>query len=120
MRVSHDESFLSMKEQLYWVYILHCENNSYYAGYTTDLARRFQEHLAGTAGCKYTRSFKPLVIAQSWQVGGNKSMAMKVERYIKKISRREKLTIIQHPEVLVQVFAAEIPIHHQVLSNNRL
>jgi putative endonuclease len=118
MRVSNDEPLLSVKAQLYWVYILHCENNSYYAGYTTDLARRFQEHLAGTAGCKYTRSFKPLGIAQSWQVSGNKSMAMKVERYIKKIPRREKLTIIQYPEVLVQVFAAELRIHHQVLDNN--
>lgn len=97
-----------MKKQLYWVYILHCENNSYYAGYTTDLARRFEEHLAGTAGCKYTRSFKPLKIARSWQVYGDKSLAMKVEKYIKTISRSEKLNLIQYPELLIQLFGTEL------------
>lgn len=97
-----------MSEQLYWVYILHCENNTYYAGYTTDLKRRFQEHLAGTAKCKYTRSFKPLGIAQCWQVDGDKAMAMKVERYIKKIPKREKLNLIQTPELLERIFGAEL------------
>lgn len=100
-----------MKKQLYWVYILHCENNSYYAGYTTDLSRRFQEHLAGTASCKYTRSFKPLGIARSWQVNGNKSMAMKVEKYIKRIPRSEKLNLIQYPELLIQIFGTELKLH---------
>ncbi len=97
-----------MPEQLYWIYILHCENNTYYAGYTTDLNRRFQEHLAGTAKCKYTRSFKPLKIAQCWQVSGDKALAMKVERYIKKIPKREKLNLIQSPELLEQVFGVKL------------
>lgn len=97
-----------MSEELYWVYILHCANNTYYAGYTTDLDRRFQEHLTGTAKCKYTRSFKPLGIAQCWQVHGDKAMAMKVERYIKKIPRLEKLSLIQSPEILEQIFGAPL------------
>lgn len=105
-----------MPEQLYWVYILHCENNTYYAGYTTDLNRRFQEHLAGTAKCKYTRSFKPLEIAQSWQVHGDKALAMKVERYIKKIPKSEKMKFIQSPGLLEQLFGAQLKsIHEPVL-----
>ena len=97
-----------MSEQVFWVYILHCENNSYYAGYTTDHDRRFHEHLMGTAKCKYTRSFKPLSIAQCWQVYGNKSLAMKVERYIKKITKVEKMKMIQCPELLAQVFGPDV------------
>ena len=93
-----------MSDPVYWVYILHCENNSYYAGYTTDMTRRYEEHLAGTAKCKYTRSFKPLHIAQCWQVTANKAMAMKVERYIKKIPKSEKLKLIQSPDILCQIF----------------
>ena len=93
-----------MNDHTYWIYILECENATYYTGYTSDLVRRFQEHLSGSAKCKYTRSFKPLSVAQCWQVHGSKSMAMKIERYIKKISKKEKIKIIQAPELLGQVF----------------
>lgn len=93
-----------MTKSVYWVYILHCDNNAYYTGYTTDIARRYEEHLAGSAKCKYTRSFKPLRIAQCWQVLGNKALAMKIERYIKNISKDQKLRMIQSPEMLCTTF----------------
>ena len=35
----------------YFIYILECSNGSYYTGYTTDMERRYQEHLDGTADC---------------------------------------------------------------------
>lgn len=85
----------------YWIYILHCENNTYYTGYTTDLARRYEEHLVGSTKCKYTRSFKPLKIAQSWKIIGNKSEAMKIERLVKKMQRYEKEKLILSPETLL-------------------
>ena|SRR6187399_2721656 len=88
-----------MKQPSFWVYILHCENNSYYTGYTTDLEKRYAAHLNGSAS-KYTRSFKPTAIAQSWKIEGVKSRAMQVERLIKKLSRSEKEKIIQQPALL--------------------
>ncbi|WP_040534624.1 GIY-YIG nuclease family protein [Legionella drancourtii] len=81
----------------YWVYILLCSNNTYYTGYTNDLNKRYQSHVNGTGKCKYTRSFKPICIAQSWQINGNKAQAMKVERCIKKLSHSEKKKIIAEP-----------------------
>jgi putative endonuclease len=84
----------------YWVYILFCENNSYYTGYTNNLEKRYQSHLDGTGKCKYTRSFKPIKIAQSWQIKEEKAYAMKVERYIKKLSRADKDKLIREPELL--------------------
>lgn len=84
----------------FWVYILHCENNSLYTGYTNDLEKRYQSHREGTGKCKYTRSFKPQSIAQSWKITGDKANAMRVERYIKKLSRREKDRLIQNPTKL--------------------
>jgi putative endonuclease len=95
-------------ESSYWVYILQCENNTYYSGYTTDMERRFQEHLSGSAKCKYTRSFKPLAIAQCWQVSGSKSLAMSVERYIKKMTKKEKTAVIKDPDLLSLHFGPEI------------
>jgi putative endonuclease len=88
-----------MKNKTYWVYILHCNNNCYYTGYTTDLTKRYASHLQGTAS-KYTRSFKPLSIAQSWEIGENKSLAMRVELQIKKLSRSDKENIIANPTLL--------------------
>ena len=94
-----------MSSEYYWVYILHCENDSYYTGYTTDLERRFQEHLQGSAKCKYTRAFKPLKVAQSWKIIGDKATAMKIERGIKKLSRPQKLNLIAKPESLAELFS---------------
>lgn len=80
----------------FWVYILECSNGSYYTGYTVDLTKRYQAHLKGSAS-KYTRSFKPIRIAQSWKVD-DKSTAMKLEKYIKQLSRQEKEKLLFRPE----------------------
>lgn len=89
-----------MGDSNYWVYILLCENNSYYTGYTNNLEKRYQSHLDGTGRCKYTRSFKPVKIAQSWHIVEGKAAAMKLERYIKKLSRAHKEKLIAEPSLL--------------------
>ena len=83
----------------YWVYILYCVNNSYYTGYTIDLEKRYAAHMNGTAS-KYTRSFKPIKIAQSWKINGDKSLAMRLERRIKNLSHSEKEKIISSPDLM--------------------
>ena len=93
-----------MKTAPFVVYILVCEGDSYYTGYTTDLERRYQEHLEGTAKCKFTRSFKPLGIAQKWAVHGSKADAMKIERFIKSLNKDEKKRLILAPERLPEIF----------------
>ncbi len=84
-------------EKCYWVYILYCDNDTYYTGYTNDLDKRYKSHVNGTGKCKYTRSFKPLRIAQCWKIMGERSLAMRLEREIKKLSRLEKEKIISDP-----------------------
>lgn len=79
--------------------MLLCENGNYYTGYTSDLARRYQEHVTGSSKCKYTRSFKPMGLMQSWQAQ-NKSMAMKMESIIKRMTKKEKQQLILFPELL--------------------
>lgn len=80
--------------------MLECENQSYYTGYTDNLEKRYRAHLNGTAKCKYTRSFKPIRIAQCWLIDDDKSLAMRVERDIKKLSRQQKLKLISQPTTL--------------------
>ena len=88
-------------KQFFWVYILRCDNGSLYTGYTDDLMRRYQSHVDGTGKCKYTRSFKPVEIAQSWKIEGEKANAMRVERYIKKLTRAQKDVLIKAPSTLL-------------------
>lgn len=89
-----------MSEKNYWVYILLCANNSYYTGYTDNLTKRYETHVKGTGGCKYTRSFKPIKIAQSWLIQGDKKLAMQLERAIKKRSKKGKAELILAPQSL--------------------
>ncbi len=89
-----------MNDKDYWVYILLCDNQSYYTGYTDNVEKRYSTHLNGTGGCKYTRSFKPLGIAQCWLIKGGKLLAMQLERDIKRLSRKEKILLIKDPGVL--------------------
>ncbi|MDF2867939.1 MAG: catalytic domain protein [Gammaproteobacteria bacterium] len=93
-----------MKKTYYFVYILLCNNGSYYTGYTTELVRRYQEHLQGTAKCKYTRSFKPVSIVQSWQVE-DKGTALQIEKFIKKLNKTQKQQLILFPDKLKIYFA---------------
>lgn len=100
-----------MHKQQYWVYILHCEKNTYYTGYTNNIIKRYQSHLNGTGKCKFTRSFKPISIAQCWTIDGDKSLAMQLEYRIKKLSRSEKEKLIANPASLsndARVQATEI------------
>ncbi len=83
----------------FFIYILKCQNDSYYTGYTDNLERRYQKHCEGLAS-KYTRSFKPVCIAQSWEIKGTKAEAMKIERYIKNLTRAEKENLIKNPKKL--------------------
>lgn len=88
----------------YYIYILECSNNTYYTGYTNDLNRRYQAHVDGSAKCRYTRSFKPLRIAQSWTIHSSKSNAMKIEAYVKKLSKKEKEQLVLNPDKIKAIF----------------
>ncbi len=83
----------------YYIYIIECSNGAYYTGYTTDIERRYQEHVAGSAKCKYTRSFPPKCLAAYWQVAENISTVLKLEKKIKSLSRPEKSKLIKNKEL---------------------
>ena len=72
-----------------WVlYLLECENGSYYAGITTDLERRFAEHVFGI-GARYTRANPPqrVVAAKSYR---DRASASRAEAALKKLPRSQK------------------------------
>jgi putative endonuclease len=84
----------------YTVYILECHNGSYYVGITTDLLRRYQEHLQGI-NCRYTRAFPPKRVAAAWHLeNGDKSTAQKIEYFLKKQNKVTKTRLLGDPESL--------------------
>lgn len=87
----------------YFIYILECLNNAYYTGYTTDMARRYQEHVKGTNKCKYTRSFPPQRIAAYWEVSLELSDILKIEKFIKSLSKKNKQAVITEPSMLITI-----------------
>lgn len=81
------------KPENWFVYILLCADGSLYTGITTDLARRIDEHKAGT-GAKYTRSHPVKECAHS-ESAPSRSAALRREAEIKRLTRAEKLALIE-------------------------
>lgn len=79
-----------------FVYMLRCNDGSLYCGWTIDLARRLQEHRAGTAS-RYTRSRLPVELAW-FRAMESRSEAMREEVRIKRLSRGEKLRLSASPQ----------------------
>lgn len=82
-----------MKTATYYVYILQCADKTLYTGITTDLQRRLLEHKNGT-GAHYTKTRGAKKIVYS-ETAPNRSVASQREHSIKKLSRQEKLALIQ-------------------------
>jgi len=78
---------------MYHLYILECSDKTLYTGITVDLERRVGEHNNSEKGAKYTRARRPVKIVYHKKFK-NRSVASKEEVRIKKMSREEKLGMI--------------------------
>ena len=79
-------------EKNYFVYILRCQNSSYYVGSSKNLSRRIAEHSAGY-GCESTsiRKFDQLVYFETYP---SKEEALRREKQLKGWSRNKKEALI--------------------------
>ncbi|WP_026895943.1 GIY-YIG nuclease family protein [Clostridiisalibacter paucivorans] len=75
-----------------YVYIVQCNDETLYTGWTTDIERRINEHNRGI-GSKYTRARLPVELKHLEKYKTKKD-AMKREWQIKKMSRKDKLNLI--------------------------
>jgi len=77
-----------------WVYILRCADNTLYTGIAADVEKRVEQHNAGM-GAKYTRGRGPVVPVYR-ELCADRPAALRREAAIKKLSRQEKLALIEH------------------------
>ncbi|MGE5391752.1 MAG: GIY-YIG nuclease family protein [Deltaproteobacteria bacterium] len=76
-----------------FVYILQCNDGTYYTGYAVDLEKRLQQHQDGIA-CKYTRGRLPVSLVYREELA-SKGEAMSREASIKKLTKRQKEKLIE-------------------------
>ena len=90
----------------YYIYIILCENNSYYTGITNNLINRFNKHAKGR-GANYTKFRKPLKYLSAWKVE-NVNIALSVEHYIKSVDRKIKTMFIENNRLLKTHYVKEM------------
>ena len=75
---------------MWYVYVVVCNDKSFYCGITTNITRRLKQHngeLKG--GAKYTRARRPCKLIYT-KKAMNRSIASKEESTFKKLSRKQK------------------------------
>ncbi|OGF25848.1 hypothetical protein A2331_04625 [Candidatus Falkowbacteria bacterium RIFOXYB2_FULL_34_18] len=78
---------------MYCVYILKCSDGSLYTGITNNLEKRINEHNFSHLGAKYTKGRRPVSLVYLLKKR-SRSTATKEEYRIKKLSRIEKINLI--------------------------
>ena len=78
----------------WFLYLIRCKHGRLYTGITTDVERRFEEHKSSNKkGSKYLRGKVPLKLVMKKKIG-NKSLALKIEAKVKKLSKVEKELLV--------------------------
>lgn len=88
---------------MFYVYVIRCEDNSLYTGYTTDIERRINEHFTrDKKGAKYTKSHKLKSLEMIWECE-SKSVAMSLEYFFKSLKKVKKEDIIKNPQMIFDI-----------------
>ena len=81
----------------YFVYMVRCEDDSYYTGIASDVVRRMAEHRSQKGRCaKYTKTHRVTELVGLW-TAADRSLASSLEYRIKRLSRVEKEVLLADP-----------------------
>jgi putative endonuclease len=78
----------------YFVYILECADKTLYIGSTNNLDKRLVAHNTLKTGARYTKARRPVTL-KYFEDCRTKGDALKREWELKKLTRNEKLELIQ-------------------------
>jgi len=88
----YDEHYDNIDFSKWYVYLVECNDGSLYCGITNNPDKRIETHNKGK-GAKYTTTRRPVSLVYS-ETANNKSEALKREIQIKRLSRNQKLCLI--------------------------
>jgi putative endonuclease len=83
------------------VYLARCADGTLYCGIAPDVAARIAAHDAGK-GARYTRGRGPLELLITRRCR-DRSMALRIEHAVKRLSRAEKLALVAAPRDLARL-----------------
>jgi len=82
-----------MKAESWSLYIIEASDASLYTGITTDVERRFDEHLNGPGGAKFFNGRDPVRVVYR-EDGHTRSSASRREMEIKQMTRLQKVNLV--------------------------
>lgn len=80
--------------KLYYVYIVQCNDTTFYIGITNNLNRRIYEHNIGAKEDSHTFKRRPVTL-KWFETFTNPDEAIRIEKKLKGWSRRKKLALIE-------------------------
>jgi putative endonuclease len=91
-----------MEDKKWCVYMVECSDSTIYTGITNNLESRIKVHNSGK-GSKYVKTRLPVRLL--WNIESeNRSEASKLEIKIKKLTRNQKLNIIENKKEVLDLF----------------
>lgn len=78
------------------LYLIECQDGSFYAGITNNLTARYEAHVAGR-GARYTRAHPPLRLIGT-KPFDNRATASRAEWEIKQLPKRRKIAYLLEGE----------------------
>lgn len=96
--------FKEKMENKNYVYMIQCQDESFYTGITKDLKKRMRSHFRKEKqGAKYTKSRQAVFLKAVWETE-SWSFAGKWEHFIKTLSRKEKEKLVENPFGLEEIY----------------
>lgn len=93
---------------MYYIYMLRCGDGSLYTGYTADFQKRLRQHRGELpGGAKYTRSRGVEETALLFSAQSRRE-AMRLEAFLKRLTRQQKLALIQRPALLKELLGSSL------------
>jgi putative endonuclease len=99
----------------WFVYMIMASNNALYAGVTTDVERRWQEHSGiRKGGARFFNGKKPVALAYV-ETGHDRSSASKREAAIKKLTRTKKEQLLKEPQNRAEDYSSTLPVFSTIV-----
>lgn len=78
---------------MWYLYLVRCNDGSLYTGISTDVQRRFEDHV-NNRGARRLRGRGPLELVFS-QALGDRSLASRIEHRVKRLSKADKERLVR-------------------------
>jgi putative endonuclease len=99
---------MTTMKAIWSVYIIRTLDDRLYSGVTTDVVRRFREHLTGgPRAAKYLRAHPPEALVFVMPIGA-RSLAHKVEYHLKRLPRERKEDVIRRQRIVFDADSGRI------------